>query len=245
MISHATNLEDVLLVRAFGHLPTGFWIDVGACHPLHGSLTKALSDRGWRGINVEPVPLLGVDFDAERPRDINLLTAVGAHKGDVVIHNIIDTCLTTTVRSLADQWSELPQNKLRVPLTTLRAICDEHVPSGQEIHFLTVDVEGAEALVLRGADWNRYRPWLVIVEATAPLTTIPTHAEWEPVLLAADYEFTLFDGCNRFYTAREHSEIRPALSFTADAYERALDVITRRALEEALIKARSSRGATS
>lgn len=54
-ISFAQNGEDIRLLRAFIEQPTGFWVDVGANHPINDSVTKLFSLRGWRGINVEPV----------------------------------------------------------------------------------------------------------------------------------------------------------------------------------------------
>src|SRR5690348_14327190 len=55
MTSYAQALEDVVLSRALRHVEKGFWIDVGANHPLLDSVTKSFSVRGWSGINIEPV----------------------------------------------------------------------------------------------------------------------------------------------------------------------------------------------
>jgi hypothetical protein len=74
-VSCAQNFEDVLLNRVFGAKPFGFYVDVGAYHPVDGSVTKTFYERGWSGINVEP----GEIFDAlaaSRPRDVNLHIAV-------------------------------------------------------------------------------------------------------------------------------------------------------------------------
>ncbi len=244
VISYANNLEDVLLVRALGYLPTGFWIDVGACHPIFGSLTKTFYDRGWRGINVEPLPLSGVNFGVERPRDVNIDSVVGDDEGVAVIHHIIGTCFSTTVREQAERWQKFLQNELQVRSTTLRSICKAHVQPDQEIHFLTIDVEGGEGAVLKGADFSRWRPWIVVVEATQPCTSVPTHSSWEPILTRAGYDFVFFDGCNRWYTAREHSELRLALIFPADSYERVLDAAARNAMEKELTETRSMRASS-
>jgi hypothetical protein len=44
-ISYAQNLEDVMLYRALKHVECGFYIDVGAQHPVIDSVTKAFYDR--------------------------------------------------------------------------------------------------------------------------------------------------------------------------------------------------------
>lgn len=53
--SYSGNHEDVLLHRLFAR-DDGFFVDVGAGHPVLGSITKALSDRGWTGIDIAPRP---------------------------------------------------------------------------------------------------------------------------------------------------------------------------------------------
>ena len=75
-----------------------------------------------------------------------------------------------------------------------------------EVHFLKIDAEGAERDVLLGADLEHFRPWIVVVEATAPNSQIPTHTAWEDLLTAANYRFTWFDALNRFYIAQERWE---------------------------------------
>jgi hypothetical protein len=58
--------------------------------------------------------------------------------------------------------------------------------------------------VLAGADFTSFRPWIIVIEATRPLTQIDASAAWEPALLAARYRYAWFDGLNRFYLAGEH-----------------------------------------
>jgi hypothetical protein len=72
-----------------------------------------------------------------------------------------------------------------------------------EIHVLKVDVEGGEEQVLRTLDLRVWRPWIAIVEATAPLTGRPTHEAWEPILVTARFRHVWFDGLNRWYVSDE------------------------------------------
>lgn len=90
-------------------------------------------------------------------------------------------------------------------MQTLAALCARHNVS--EIDFLKIDVEGAEGDVLAGGDWSRWRPKVVLCEAVAPGSMAENWAEWEPFLLAQNYEFVLFDGLNRWYVARECADI--------------------------------------
>ena len=63
------------LLRAFGEQPSGFYIDIGAGHPVYDNVSFAFYLRGWRGITVEPNPWLAQLSEAVRPRDIRVAIA--------------------------------------------------------------------------------------------------------------------------------------------------------------------------
>ena len=75
--------------------------------------------------------------------------------------------------------------QVTVRTESLDVILDSH--DVDEIHFMNVDVEGAESVVLQGLSLHRHRPWVLCVEAVYPGTTTPSHGEWEPRLLAEGY----------------------------------------------------------
>jgi FkbM family methyltransferase len=227
--SYAQALEDVVLSRALRQVEKGFWIDVGAHHPLHHSVTKSFSVRGWCGINIEPVSQWFAELVKDRPSDINLNLAASSFDGMVELHEILGTGLSTTVKDVADRARGFPQTTITVPCRTLSSICAEHVRD--DVHFLKIDVEGAERSVLEGCDFERFRPWIIVVEATEPLTTVQSHYAWDSILVNADYDFSLFDGLNRFYVASERMDLKPALAFPADDYTRATAIWTKGALE--------------
>jgi FkbM family methyltransferase len=156
MISYAQNLEDVMLWRALKHVEKGFYIDVGAAWPENDSVTKAFYDFGWSGINIEPNPALHSLLVKQRPRDINLEVAVGEHEEGVKISLEGETGLSTLVPAIADQHHNRGFCFIQqtVSVKTLASIFLEHVPLGQEIHFLKVDVEGFEEQVLRSHNWS-------------------------------------------------------------------------------------------
>ena len=87
-ISYAQNFEDVMLWRALKHIPRGFYIDVGANHPEEDSVTKAFYDRGWRGINIEPLLQCHLLLEQQRPLDTNLNLAAGAQDGQLNLFEV-------------------------------------------------------------------------------------------------------------------------------------------------------------
>ncbi len=189
----------------------GFYIDVGASDPTVLSVTRAFYDRGWRGINIEPLPEAAAELRRERPRDIVVQAALSDRAApSVPFHRVTQsrqTGLSTADAAEAEHHRAAGAvvETIEVPVTTLAAICREHVEG--PVHFLKVDVEGSEVAVLAGADFHAVRPWIVVVEATQPLAAEATDLAWEAALLSAGYQHVWFDGLNRFYLVDEHAEL--------------------------------------
>lgn len=220
MISYAQNHEDVLLNRLFPPGVNGFYIDVGAFDPVLNSVTKHFYDRGWTGVNIDPASHSFDRMCAERQRDISLNIGLSAHQGSMAFfESPVDSGWSTFSPAQAEWHREkgIPFVERAVEVRTLADVCAEHVKG--TISFLSVDVEGHEREVLQGGDWQRWRPVAVVVEATQPDTTVPTHEAWEEVLLKADYTFAFFDGLNRYYLRREDCELLPALSTPANVLD--------------------------
>jgi FkbM family methyltransferase len=218
-VTYAQNGEDVLLWRALKHVQRGFYIDVGAQDPVVDSVTKAFYDRGWRGINIEPVQHWYGRLVEQRSRDINLCVAASDHEGELKLSESDDSGLSTANEGFARAAREHGW-KLRekmVPCTTLSKICAQHVAG--PVHFLKVDCEGAEAAALRGMPLSHVRPWIILVEASEPNTSVPTYAQWEPLLSGGGYEFVYADGINRYYVAGEKPELRAAFVFPPNALD--------------------------
>jgi FkbM family methyltransferase len=225
-ISYAQNFEDVLLNRVFGQRPSGFWIDVGACDPVELSLTKHLSDLGWRGINIDASPIAHALLAAGRPRDLNLNIGISDSAGIKTFYRAIRGPAGEPASGLSTfNAEEVARHRergfvfeeLRVPTAPLAAVCEEH--GVVEVDFMSIDVEGGEEQVLRGADFARFRPRVLIVEATRPLSQQLTHDAWEGLLLGAGYEFATFDGLNRWYVRSEDRPLAALLQVPPNVFD--------------------------
>jgi len=207
-ISYSQNFEDVMLHRALKDVEWGFYIDVGANDPIIDSVTKAFYDAGWRGINIEPVKQWYEKLQQDRPEDINLQIAVGARKGNINFYEVVDTGLSTMDESIAKRHARehgYGLEKYKVPAVRLTTICEQYPQ--EEIHFLKIDVEGAEGAVLKGLNLKKIRPWIVLVESTLPNTQMEDYKGWEPFLTEFGYHYVYFDGLNRYYVADEHKNL--------------------------------------
>jgi FkbM family methyltransferase len=230
LISYAQNGEDIVLWRALGHIPNGIYVDVGGWDPDVDSVTRLFYERGWRGVDVEPIPEFAEKFRERRPlNDVVQAVITDDDLDQVVLHRFGTTGLSTIDDHVAERHERagLEQDTICVPACRLDDVLANSTMVGETIHFHKIDVEGAEEKVLRSVDLARWRPWVLVVEATEPNATARTHASWEPILLAAGYTFTLFDGLSRFYVSPEHPELTAALSYPAgplDAFENAREV---------------------
>jgi FkbM family methyltransferase len=235
-VSYAQRFEDIYLMRCFGERSDGFYIDIGAGHPVFDNVSFAFYLRGWRGITVEPNPHLSQLARAVRPRDHHHQAVVGTAPGTARFYIVRDFHgLSTMIASNADaalaQFGKSSE-EIEVPATTLAALCERYAPAA--IDFLKVDVEGMEEDVLRGGDWRRFRPKIVVVEALAPFSLAPAWESWEPILTGQGYRYVWFDSLNRYYLAEEAAELAPHFSSAPAAFP---DVVQFRETRPALADA--------
>ncbi len=208
-ISYAQNFEDVMLNRLFKDKEKGFYIDIGACHPLHDSVTKAFYNRGWFGINIEPVQSFFELLQQDRKNDINLNIAISDTPTQLNFFELEGTGFSTLDGEKAHQLAQEKGLHLReysVTTKTLAEICQTYV--NLPIDFLKIDVEGWEEAVILGHDWHNFRPTVILVEATVPgePTRKPTNI---PHLLAEKgYIHVYFDGLNDYYLAQESEHLQ-------------------------------------
>lgn len=218
-ISYAQNYEDVMLARALRGVEKGFYIDVGAQDPVNDSVTKSLYERGWHGINVEPVTHWFERLVVDRPRDRNLQLAVSDGPGTLHLFEVVDSGLSTTDPGFAERHGR-DGHQIResdIACVTLDNICEVH--GVNEVHFLKIDCEGAEEAALRGLSLKSVRPWIILLEATEPNSQEPAYQSWEPLLTGRGYHFVYEDGLNRFYVADEHDELDRAFTFPPNVFD--------------------------
>jgi FkbM family methyltransferase len=164
--------EDAILAHLlFGH-DSGFYVDVGAFHPIKYSNTYYFYQRGWMGINIEPTPGQGDLFKKLRPRDINLACAVSQARGRVRLTMFNDPAVNSADKQMIDRHINTgqfhPTGEIVVEAYPLAEILETHMPPAMDLTFLSVDVEGMELEVLESNQWDRFRPRFIAVEWLEP-----------------------------------------------------------------------------
>ncbi|SIT68328.1 methyltransferase, FkbM family [Ectothiorhodosinus mongolicus] len=161
--------EDQILRRIFKRREVGFYVDVGAHHPKRFSNTYLFYKRGWHGINIDAMPGSMKLFDNARPRDINLEMGIGSNAGNLDYYVFNEPALNGFSKELSEKRHEADttdqvREVIKVDVRPLSQVLDCHLSSGQEIDFMSVDVEGLDFDVLKSNDWSRYRPKFVLAE---------------------------------------------------------------------------------
>ncbi len=168
--SYAQDGEDVVFQSFYEGLKgyKGFYVDVGAHHPVRFSNTWLLYRRGWRGINIDPTPGSIRPFRWWRSRDINLELAIGKEAGLTEFFCFNEPALNTFDKKTAEAHSQSPRyyitRTVKVKVEPLASILEQYLPPNQKIDLLSIDVEGADLDVLQSNDWSKYTPDFVMVE---------------------------------------------------------------------------------
>lgn len=177
--------EDMVLSRYFEGKQNGTFIDVGAHHPFRFSNTYLFYKKGWRGINIDPLPESKELFDKYRPEDENLSIGISNSEQVLTYHMFNEPALNTFDEKEAREKDGVHNGRYfiidKVPVKTkkLSTILGESNLTLDEIDFLSIDVEGLDIEVLESNDWNKFRPEVVLVEELS--TNIQNIIEQSPV----------------------------------------------------------------
>jgi len=165
--SYAQYGEDMVIraiLARFPHDYRGFYVDVGAHHPLRFSNTYAFYEVGWCGICIDPSPLASPLFAHYRPRDIFVNEGVSESGGELTYYMYDEPALNTFSEELVRGLPARPIATRPIQTNPLKAILERHLARGQVIDFLTIDTEGFEFDVIRSIDLTVFRPRLLLLE---------------------------------------------------------------------------------
>jgi FkbM family methyltransferase len=164
---HSQIGQDKWIVEeVFQGLRNGYFVDVGAYDGISLSNTYVLEkELGWTGLCVEPIPEAYRKLIANR--SCPCVNAC-AYSSEGLVEFVLDG-MFSAIRShdldesLIDLSSTEPQRVITVKATTLLKLLQRH-RAPKTIHYLSLDVEGAEYEVLRTFDFSKYRFLAITVE---------------------------------------------------------------------------------
>ena len=177
MYSQYNEEEHVIsAVMNSGKVEPGRFLDIGAWDPKTFSNTRALYDRGWQGVCIEPSPGPVLNLLREYGDDpcITIIQAAVMPAAGLLSMHISDDAISTSSETEYEKWKNHAKflGKLVVPAITLEDIAAQF--GGFDV--INFDAEGISAeLFLHAMDLG-WQPKCVIVEHDERTTQIMTRA---------------------------------------------------------------------
>lgn len=147
-----------VLVKMFPGVTGGYFLDVGSGHGTIGSNTKALEERGWTGICVDPFPVYMEGRTCKMEKEV--VSSAAGQRVTFYTHSGLGG-----IGDTLGKWKEEAMKSPAVELTTttLREILERN-GAPTYIHFLSIDIEGAELDALKGLPLDKYRFGAMAIE---------------------------------------------------------------------------------
>jgi FkbM family methyltransferase len=140
-----------VLERVFPDVTDGYFVDIGSGHGTIGSNSRTLEQRGWRGVCIDPFP---VHMEG---RTCRMFEEVVFSKPGLLLTFRTAGGLGGVDDTLA-KWNE---TAARAPTVNVRTVTLDDIlaraGAPRFIHFISLDIEGAELEALRAFPFDRYR----------------------------------------------------------------------------------------
>jgi FkbM family methyltransferase len=159
--------EDVVLRAFYEGKCDGFYVDIGAHHPLRFSNTQLFYENGWTGLNIDANPKSIKEFNKIRHRDINVEIGVSDASGKMEYYSFTEPALNSFDKTLAQERIDggwILKEIIKVPVTTINDILNKYLPENKHIDFMTIDVEGLEYRIIQSLDFVKYAPDFFLIE---------------------------------------------------------------------------------
>ena len=161
--SYSQGSMDLVLKSIFNNKQNGVYIDVGCQHPIKNNNTYLLFKKGWTGINID-LDRVNIDlFNYNRPNDFNFNIAISdkIEELDLYYYHQKSPINTLDVNVSKKQGSKI-EKTIKIQTNTLTNIINKTTIN--DIDVLSIDVEGFELKVLKGLDFNKFKPKIIITE---------------------------------------------------------------------------------
>jgi hypothetical protein len=142
----------------FPGVTDGYFVDIGAGDGIKGSNTKALEDLGWTGVAIDPFP---TNWESRKCRLFR--EVVSSREGDVVEFRTAGGA--SGIDEHIDKWRDEVETSPLVTLTTT-TIGDilERADAPSFIHYVSLDIEGAEYEALKAFPFSKHEVGAFTIE---------------------------------------------------------------------------------
>ena len=161
--SYSFNGVDLLVDYIFKSKKNGFYLDIGAQHPVSNNNTYLLFKKGWNGINIDLDEKNINLFKLARPKDINLNFAISDSEKEVDIFFYHNSSPINTLSENVSNFQNAKVTKIKKMFKILNKVL-EGLSLKNHIDYMNIDVEGHEIQVLKGFNIAKYKPSVISIE---------------------------------------------------------------------------------
>ena len=162
--SYSFNGVDLLVDYIFKSKKNGFYLDIGAQHPVSNNNTYLLFKKGWNGINIYLDEKNINLFKLARPKDVNLNFAISDSEKEVDLFYYHDSSPINTLSKNVSDFQKAKVSKIKKIKTKILNNVLEDLSFKNHIDYMNIDVEGHEIQVLKGFDISKYKPSVISIE---------------------------------------------------------------------------------
>jgi len=189
--------EEKYILKYFENWPTGKFIDIGAYDIFKFSNTRALYEKGWKGIFVEPAAenYKAIADHYKGDKEIEVFNiAIGDHNGEIDFYDCGGDAISTSDESHRDKWAEagVKYSKTKAVLISATTFMHDY---GLDCNFLSIDTESTNMVVFNAMpEWvwqqismlciehdNNYEE---IEDRLRPFGFLPIYQSAENIILA-------------------------------------------------------------
>ena len=162
--------ETAILRALLRDHPRPYLVDVGAHDGRSWSNSRGFMLRGWHGILIEPLPkvfaqLAYVYRNNPNAACLNLACTDSSGEQQLFVGTDGDTGMGSSLCADDNEWfaGMRSDTTITVKTETLTSLLDQ-ANWPQDFALLLVDAEGMDYEVLRGLDFSRYQPAVIVTE---------------------------------------------------------------------------------
>lgn len=143
---YSQNNEEDIILKFFNKDTQGTFLDIGAYHPTVFSNTRALYEKGFKGVFVEPSPTLKPPFVTAYGNDpqMQLLEiCVGTENGTVDFYNSYGDAVSTTIKAETVRWEQdlgVKFELMQIEMVDVAGLIERC--QYKQFDFINIDTEG-------------------------------------------------------------------------------------------------------
>ena len=166
-LSYSFEGSDLIVASLLRNIHKGLYIDVGANHPEVQSNTNYFYQQGWNGLAIDANEEFAKLWSQIRPRDIFTTELVSNVRQEVEFaiypDNTISSMDKLAIERYSSRYSKAEIIKTVKTTTTLFDLKNRYFREN-EVHLLSVDIEGEDLNCLLGAKLADWKPGVIVIE---------------------------------------------------------------------------------